>query len=492
MEPQISPGVPRRPIGTWLLRLVLMSILPVAIAASIVVVLVARHQLESAQASLVETTRALAIAVDFGVEEDIRRLEHMAAAAGLGPKRREALAEEAARRVGAGEFLEMTLVDRAGRVLVSVPNAPAELTTLLEWEPVRTVLATGKPAVSDVLTFPLTGRKGVAIAVPVRDGNQVAAVLVASPDFARQLLQALPAAAPYRRGRDDHGPAGRVHRADDQSRGVDRAAGEPGVPRARAGGAGGHRQKREPRGSDVLRHLRPHVVRLDHRPRHAGRADGSAVSARVRDARGAACGERRRRGGARGPVRPAHRRRARAPRRRGRRHRRRTGARRARREHCRGRRRPLRAGGGGQLPRGAARARRRAARPAGAGEPGQGRVPGHARPRAAQSAGGDRERGRGAEAHAARRGRTPRAGRDRAPGAPPGPPARRPPRRRPHRLGQDHARVDRRRSRRMRATRARGAACRRASGRARGRDQPRAGAGCAAIRCAWSRSSPIC
>jgi hypothetical protein len=187
--PQIPPsGAARRPISSRLLPLVLMSILPLAIAASIVVVLVARHQLESAQTSLIETTRALAIAVDFAVDEDLRRLEHMAAAAGLGPKRRDALAEEVARRVAAGEFLEMTLVDRAGRVLVSAPGAPAEITTLAEWEPVRTVLATRKPAVSDVLTFPLTGRNGVAIAVPVRDGNEIAAVLVASPDFTRQLL----------------------------------------------------------------------------------------------------------------------------------------------------------------------------------------------------------------------------------------------------------------------------------------------------------------
>ena len=126
--------------------------------------LVARHQLESAQTSLIETTRALAIAVDFAVDEDIRRLERMAAAAGLGPKRRDALAEEAARRVAAGEFLEMTLVDRAGSVLVSAPGAPAEMTTLLEWEPVRTVLATRKPVVSDVLTFPLTGLRSMATA----------------------------------------------------------------------------------------------------------------------------------------------------------------------------------------------------------------------------------------------------------------------------------------------------------------------------------------
>ena len=188
-RPQIPPGAARRPISSQLLQLVLLSILPVAIAASIAVVLVARHQLASAQASLVETTRALAIAVDVRVEEDIRRLEHMAAAAGVGPRRRDALAEEVTRRVAAGEFLEMTLVDRAGRLLVSVPGVPAEPATLLEWDPVRTVLATGRPAVSDVITFPLTGRKGVAIAVPVRDGNQVAAVLVASPDFTRQLLE---------------------------------------------------------------------------------------------------------------------------------------------------------------------------------------------------------------------------------------------------------------------------------------------------------------
>jgi signal transduction histidine kinase/ActR/RegA family two-component response regulator len=189
MEPtRIPRDAGRRPISSRLLALVLMSTLPVVIAASIVVVLVARHQLQSAQTSLVETTRALAIAVDFRVEEDIRRLEHMAAAAGLAPPRLQAFAQEATRRVAAGEFLEITLVDRAGRPLVSVPGAPAEATTLLEWEPVRTVLSTRRAVISDVLTFPLTGRKGVAIAVPVRDGDEIAAVLVASPDFTRQLL----------------------------------------------------------------------------------------------------------------------------------------------------------------------------------------------------------------------------------------------------------------------------------------------------------------
>jgi signal transduction histidine kinase/ActR/RegA family two-component response regulator len=181
----------RRPLGLYLLWLVLLAVVPLALVSSVAFVIFAHHQQRAAEDGLLETTRAMAIYTELRVQADIERLEVLARSDGIvrGDLRR--FSERIHQEVEDGHFLGIALLDLNGRVRTSTTKLVdgADAQTLPQTSYVRYVVETRQPYVSDVVISPLTGGHGVVVAVPVLRVGRVAYVLIATPNATAGLLE---------------------------------------------------------------------------------------------------------------------------------------------------------------------------------------------------------------------------------------------------------------------------------------------------------------
>jgi signal transduction histidine kinase len=182
-------------LRTNLVALVVAAIVPVLIFATVVVVLLWRHERQTTEARLRNTARALALAVDRELSAAVTTLEVLATSEYLDREDLRAFHDVAARAVQsqrADGWLTIVLTSPDGRQLVN-PARPfgAPLPPLSDVDEFVTVAKTGRPAVSDLLTGAVLARPLISVRVPVVRQGRVRYVLSAaiSPDTFVTLLR---------------------------------------------------------------------------------------------------------------------------------------------------------------------------------------------------------------------------------------------------------------------------------------------------------------
>ena len=167
----------RRPLSrlrfslrAYLGLLVTAAVLPVALFGVWLTVMIAHEQRDAQRGRLRDTARAVAVAIEHDLREDVRTLQAVAASASLDGSDRETLRGEL-RRVAAGqrEWLAIRLHTPDGRCVLDTQDAGGGATaTAPEPDRVRAVLDRGTPVVArEVGTAP----SAFAVRVPVmRDG----------------------------------------------------------------------------------------------------------------------------------------------------------------------------------------------------------------------------------------------------------------------------------------------------------------------------------
>ncbi|MGH7265266.1 MAG: cache domain-containing protein, partial [Candidatus Rokuibacteriota bacterium] len=160
------------------------AILPVLIFSTVLVVVLARQQRASVMEGLVETARALALALDRDITGVIVALRALGSSEQLTSGDLEAFHRQAARVVAIDPtWLAIVLVDPTGRQLLhtAVPYG-APLPTWRDQAFVREAVDTEAPRISDAFVGPVTQRLQVTIAAPLVHQRSVRYVLAASVD----------------------------------------------------------------------------------------------------------------------------------------------------------------------------------------------------------------------------------------------------------------------------------------------------------------------
>ena len=180
----------KRPLQFHLIALVLLAVVPIAAVSSLVFVIHARENQEAAERALIETTRAVAIATEYRVEAEVKRLETVARSARLAVDDLNGFKQEAQNAVFTGQFLEVLLLDPNGYIVLNASteglnSSNSRLHDAPYFEMVRETLL---PHVSDVVSLPISARKGIVLSVPVLRSGQLAYVLVGAPHTSDKLL----------------------------------------------------------------------------------------------------------------------------------------------------------------------------------------------------------------------------------------------------------------------------------------------------------------
>ena len=170
-------------LRTHLIALVLAAVIPVLVFASVVIVLLWRHERAATEDRLRNTARALALAVDRAVLSTVTILEALATSEHLDRGDLTAFHRVARRALESQRdngWATVVLASRTGEPLVDAArpfgSAPART---LRPEEVAEVIADGGPSTTDVLTDTPLGRPVVAVRVPVARGEAPRYVLAA-------------------------------------------------------------------------------------------------------------------------------------------------------------------------------------------------------------------------------------------------------------------------------------------------------------------------
>ena len=165
---------PRWGVRSYLLAVVLSSLLPLALFAVYLSYDSSRSQLETIRTSILSTTRALAVAVDDHIRVRREMLEQLARSEKL---RAGDLRGFHAEMVNLSQLLQgaiVTLVRAdATRVLFSSLPADVRVPGLSNADLVRRVFETGEPQISDVFIGSITQVPLAVIAVPIKIDNAV-------------------------------------------------------------------------------------------------------------------------------------------------------------------------------------------------------------------------------------------------------------------------------------------------------------------------------
>jgi PAS domain S-box-containing protein len=157
----------------YLFALIVVALLPMVLFAAVIVLNLGREQRASVERGLQTTVRALAIAVEREIAASVRALEVLATSDLLSRGDLAAFHAQAIRAVEAHDvWYVLALTDPGGQLLL---NTTRPFGTSLPWigdrDYIRRLVATGRPAVSDLVAGRTTGQLNVTVAVPVmRDG----------------------------------------------------------------------------------------------------------------------------------------------------------------------------------------------------------------------------------------------------------------------------------------------------------------------------------
>jgi signal transduction histidine kinase/CheY-like chemotaxis protein len=173
-----------RPLRFHLLRLALAGLIPIALFAGALMVLLWRQQQAELFRSLQDTARAVSLAVDREVEISTRRLEVLSSQDSFRDEEWKDFHREGRRLVATSEDWRNLLVFTAeGRELVNIRvDYGQPLPHFEEIDYVKRVVREGRPVVSDLFSIP-TGDQVVHVAVPVVRPGKPPLVLAASLDL---------------------------------------------------------------------------------------------------------------------------------------------------------------------------------------------------------------------------------------------------------------------------------------------------------------------
>ncbi|WOB10620.1 histidine kinase [Piscinibacter gummiphilus] len=165
-----------RPLRTYLLTLVVGAVLPLAVLTTVESVGDARRKRAAVEASLVDTSRSLATAVEHELARNISALGVLATSPRLEAGDIPGFREEARASMGQMPWLSVWLADAQGHQLMNLLAPPGSpLPDIGDRPHVRQALLSGKPAVSSGLIIGrYAGLPNVAVVVPrLRDGKTV-------------------------------------------------------------------------------------------------------------------------------------------------------------------------------------------------------------------------------------------------------------------------------------------------------------------------------
>lgn len=169
-------------LRSHLVALVVVAVLPVLVFALVMAVLFSREQRKGVEDGLVDTARALSLAVDRELIATIRTLGALATSEHLDRGDLRGFYDQARRVLNAHRGWEnVTLMDRAGQQLVSL-RQPFGSPLPRSGVPglTRQVAATAQPAVSDLFIGMATRKPAIAVDVPVLREGRVKYVLGAA------------------------------------------------------------------------------------------------------------------------------------------------------------------------------------------------------------------------------------------------------------------------------------------------------------------------
>lgn len=174
-----------RPLRFHLLRLALVGLIPTALFAGALMILLWRQQQTELFRSLQDTARAVSLAVDREVEISTKRLEVLSNQDSFSEENWQEFHREGRRLVATSEdWLNLLVFESDGRELVNVLIEPGRpLPQFDEVDYVKRVVREGHPVVSDLFESPTTGELGVHVAVRVKRPGKSPLVLAAALDL---------------------------------------------------------------------------------------------------------------------------------------------------------------------------------------------------------------------------------------------------------------------------------------------------------------------
>jgi len=174
-----------RPLRFHLLRLALAGLVPMALFAGGLMVLLWAQQQAELFRSLQDTARAVSLAVDREIEISTKRLEVLSSQDTFGSEDWRDFHREARRLVATSEdWVNLLVFTDDGRELVNVrvdyDQPPPKFESV---EYVRQVIREGRPMASNLFFSPHTDEQVVHVAIPVQREGQPPLVLAASLDL---------------------------------------------------------------------------------------------------------------------------------------------------------------------------------------------------------------------------------------------------------------------------------------------------------------------
>ena len=180
------------PLRWHLIALILVALIPMALFAGAIVLNLGREQRMSVERGLQTTVSALAIAVEREITASIRALEVLSTSDLLSRGDLAAFHAQATRAVDAQDvWYVLALTDPSGQILL---NTARPFGTSLPWigdrRYIQRIIATGRPAVSDLMAGRTTGELNVTVAVPVQREGVLRYILFAAikPEGLGQIL----------------------------------------------------------------------------------------------------------------------------------------------------------------------------------------------------------------------------------------------------------------------------------------------------------------
>ena len=178
----LDPATRRKlPLRYHLALLVAVGIIPVVLFGAWTVFDLREQQRRSVERGLRATVRALAIAVEREVMASVQSLEVLATSEALTGDALPAFhvqAERALERGGAWHVVVLT--DARGQILLSTGRAiDTSLQSIGDRDYIQRVIATGRPAVSDLMTGRVADLPSVSVAVPVKRDGALRYILLA-------------------------------------------------------------------------------------------------------------------------------------------------------------------------------------------------------------------------------------------------------------------------------------------------------------------------
>jgi PAS domain S-box-containing protein len=166
-----------------LMILVAVALLPVLIFAGVMIVALGRQERAAVERGLLDTARALSLAIDRELNTAIRSLQILALDDNLRSGDLKKFYDETKATLPAlGMWENIILTDLSGQQLVNLRRPYGSLLPISDLKIIQQVVETGRPAVSDLFTGVVTGAPLIAVAVPVVRKGKVSYVLSTGAD----------------------------------------------------------------------------------------------------------------------------------------------------------------------------------------------------------------------------------------------------------------------------------------------------------------------